>query len=228
MAGKAVKSIAVIPARGGSKRLPRKNILPVNGSPIISYPIRAAQQSGLFDDVIVSTEDAEIAEISSSYNATVSQRPMSLAEDQSTVVQVCAELLSRDDYQMVDLFCCIYATAFLVTPDDLVKSCSILDGGSDIDYVMGVSEYNYSPVKALREKDGYLGSMWPEYSSMQSQLYPALVVSNGTIYWARRNAFMKDLSFYGEKLRGYKISNDRVIDIDTVDDYRRAIEMAGK
>lgn len=228
MANVAAKKIAIIPARGGSKRLPKKNILTINDRPMISYPIRVAQESGLFDDVVVSTEDEEIAEIARSCNATVSRRPENLAQDSSTVVQVCAELLSRDEYQEIEIFCCIYATAIFLSQDDLLRSGEILTGEVAVDFVMGVSEYNYHPVQALREEGGYLRSMWPEFNEAQSQSYPCLVVSNGTLYWARKKAFLRDLSFYGKRLKGYQIAGDHSIDIDTADDYRRAQEMAKK
>lgn len=220
------RQIAIIPARGSSKRLPRKNILPINGQPMISYPIRAAKESGLFDEIIVSTEDEEIAKIAKSYDVTVSIRPDSLAQDRSTVNQVCDELLSRDEYQDVESFCCIYATAIFLTVEDLVNANKLLTIKPSVDYVMGVSEYNYHPVQAMIEIDGYLTSMWPKYNSMQSQFYPHLVASNGTMYWARKDKFLKDKTFYGERLVSYKLLDSHTVDIDTIDDYEHAKKIA--
>ena len=214
-----MRKIAVIPARGGSKRLPRKNIIPVQGNPIISYPIAAAKESGLFDDVIVSTEDAEIEEIALKYGAKVLKRPADLAEDTATVVQVCRHVLESFDVEnRPDCFCCIYATAVFLQPRDLLQSFEILTNPPEPDFVMGVSDYNLPPVQALEEKDGFLQYKWPEYEGMQSQFYPQLSASNGTLYWARTRAFLKTLSFYGHRLKGYKTPRIRAVDLDTRED----------
>lgn len=220
------KRIAIIPARGGSKRLPRKNILQINGKPIIYYPISAALESNLFDEVIVSTEDKEIAEIAEQVGASISLRPESLAQDRSTVVEVCNELLSRKGYQYVESFCCIYATAIFLTADDLRESYAKLLEEPLIDYVMGVSAYNFHPVQALINRGGYLESMWPELNKLQSQTYPDLVVSNGTLYWAKTKEFINDKTFYGKNLVGYNLPEDHAVDIDTIDDYNRAVILA--
>jgi len=218
--------IAIIPARGGSKRLPRKNILPVNGQPMISYPIQAAIESGCFEKVVVSTEDEEIANIAESYGALIMDRDAGLALDNSTVVQVCEDVLSREEFEGIDKFCCIYATAIFVTAEDINSSYQLLTDSPLVDYVMSVSEYNIEPVQALKSVDGYLESMWPEYNSMQSQLYPHLVASNGTLYWARKNEFISDKTFYGKRLKGYVIPQDHVVDIDTQGDYEKAQKLA--
>lgn len=220
------RNIAIIPARGGSKRLPRKNILPINGKPMISYPILAAINSGLFDEVVVSTEDKEISTIAASFGATVSKRFETLAQDRSTVVQVCEDVLEKDDYKTVESFCCIYATAIFITPEDIINSFKLITNKPPVDYVMGISGFNYHPVQALNEVGGYLQSMWPEYNDKQSQFYPHLVVSNGTLYWAKRTAFMRDKTFYGERLVGYQLDSDHTVDIDTPEDYESAKMLA--
>ena len=219
------RNIAIIPARGGSKRLPRKNILPINNQPLISYPIKAALECGLFEEVIVSTEDDEISNIAARYGAKVVSRPAKLAQDRSTVVDVCSHLLGLAEYAAVDNFCCLYATAFQVKPNDLIDSFLLLNEAPKADYVMGVSSYNYHPVQALVTKDGFLQSMWSEYNQMQSQQYPEMVVSNGTLYWARVDSFRHDKTFYGAKLKGYLLHS---IDIDTQEDYELAISYANR
>lgn len=226
MADLKLTQIAIIPARGGSKRLPRKNILPVNGKPMIYYPIQSAIKSGLFDEVIVSTEDEEIAGIAKKFGASVSIRSEDLAQDSSTVVQVCDELLARKKYQGVETFCCIYPTAIFLAPEDLKGAREMLTEDPPVSCVMGVSQYNYHPVQALKKSGGYLKSMWPEFNSRQSQSYPQLVVSNGTMYWARKEKFLNDKSFYGEHLVGYDLPEAHAIDIDNADDYERAKKIA--
>lgn len=215
-----MRQIAIIPARGGSKRLPRKNILPINGQPMITYPIAAALQSRLFDEVIVSTEDSEIAEVAVQAGASVIERPVALAQDRSTVVQVCSHILSLPQYQDVDNFCCIYATAILLKVKNLKESRALLS--SEVDFVMGVTQYNYHPVQALCDQEGYLSFMWPSYKGLQSQFYPELVVDTGTLYWAKTVEFLKVQSFYGPRLKGYAFNNDETVDINTLIDYERA------
>jgi pseudaminic acid cytidylyltransferase len=216
--------IAIIPARGGSKRLPRKNVLPVDGRPMLGWPIEAARKTGLFERIVVSTEDSEIAAAAREAGAEVLARPDELAGDRATVVQVCLHVL---DAIPAVTFCCIYATAALVKPETIVAAHETLDRAPAADYVMGVSGYNYPPVQALRaDAHGFLSHMWPEYRARQSQTYPELCVSNGTFVWARTAAFRRDQLFYGERLRGYRVPDAEVLDIDTREDYEELLARA--
>jgi pseudaminic acid cytidylyltransferase len=213
-------TVALIPARGGSKRLLRKNILAVGGVPLLAHPIMAARASGLFEHIYVSTEDAEIAEVAKQYGAEVIERPSHIAEDRSTVVQVCLHAL--ETHPEIDLMCCIYATAVLLSPETLIAAHELLSATPEADFVMGVSEYEHPPVQALKADDnGYLSYMWPEWRSIQSQFHPRLVVSNGTFYWAHRHALLEEKTFYGRRLRGFVIPSDQVSDIDTQEDLTR-------
>lgn len=208
---------ALIPARGGSKRLPRKNILDLGGKPMLAYPIEAALACGLFDSVYVSTEDAEIAEVAKRHGAAVIARPADIAADRSTVVQVCLHALEVQP--QIDLLCCIYATAVLLKPESIAAGHQMLCDQPETDFVMGVSEYEHPPVQALKEdKDGYLTYMWPEWRGIQSQFQPHLVVSNGAVYWARRQALLNEQTFYGKRLKGLTIPASQVSDIDTQQD----------
>jgi CMP-N-acetylneuraminic acid synthetase len=114
----------------------------------------------------------------------------------------------------------MYPTAVFLDCQEIVASRSKLDE-HDANYVMGVSTYNYHPVQALREEKGYLTSMWPEYQVKKSQDYPQLVVSNGTLYWAKVAAFERDMTFYGPRLVGHLLES---IDVDTQEDYRALLE----
>jgi pseudaminic acid cytidylyltransferase len=217
--------IAIIPARGGSKRLPRKNVLPVGRRPMLAWPIEAARNTGLFERIVVSTEDSEIAAAAREAGAQVLTRPDELAADRATVVQVCLHVL---DAVAAQTFCCIYATAALLKPETIVAAHVALDREPEADYVMGVSGYNYPPVQALRaDADGFLSHMWPEYRARQSQTYPELCVSNGTFVWARTAAFRRDQIFYGRRLRGYRVPEGEVLDIDTREDYEALLTRAG-
>ncbi|WP_321417467.1 acylneuraminate cytidylyltransferase family protein [uncultured Desulfobacter sp.] len=219
--------IAIIPARGGSKRLPRKNVLPILGKPMLTYPIYAAQNSKMFDRIIVSTEDDEIRNAALEAGAEVFQRPDELAGDRAKVVQVCKQVLDvlREQGETPAYFCCIYATAVFVSPEDLTNSFQFFNQDPSPDVVMGVSEFNLQPVQALEEKEGFLTPKWPEYISLQSQFQPKLTASNGTIYWARTIYFEQNPSFYCARLKGYPIPRQRAIDLDTQEDldYARCV-----
>ena len=212
--------VAIIPARGGSKRLPRKNVLPIHGRPILAYPIQAALQSEMFERVIVSTEDEEIRNAAFEAGAEILERPEELAQDRARVVDVCKHALDvlYEQNALPDFFCCIYATAIFITPDDLKNSFQLFEQEPMPDVVMGVSDFNLHPVQALEENDGFLAPKWPEYLGVQSQFHPRLVASNGTIYWARTSYFLQNPSFYCSRLKGYKIPKLRAIDLDTQED----------
>lgn len=200
--------------------MPRKNVLEVGGSPMLSHPVRSALESGQFDGVYVSTEDPEIAEIARYAGAAVIDRPEELARDRSTVVEVCLHALDAVESQgaPAELFCCIYATAIFLAPEQITAAAAMLDDKPPADVVMGVSDFNLHPVRALISRDGYLTRMWPEFAGLQSQRFPELVASNGTIYWARTGAFRRHRTFYVDRLRGYHIPRSRTIDIDSPED----------
>lgn len=219
-------TVAIIPARGGSKRLPRKNVLELLGKPMLAYAIDIARDSQLFDNIYVSTEDEEIARIAKKYGAIVIDRPNEISKDRSTVDEVCLNVLGA--LPEVEKFCCIYATSVLTRPDSVIAAYKLLNEEPKADFVMGVSEYEYPPVQALKgDGQGFLSYMWPEWRSVQSQFHPELVVSNGSFYWARRDAFLLHKTFYGKRLRGLKMSGDECCDINTANDLKRVIKILG-
>jgi len=212
-----MKAVAIIPARGGSKRLPRKNILPLGGNPLITRVIDCCKKSQIFERVIVTTEDQEIAKIAHDAGACVHFRDASLAQDRSTVVEVCEDVLLKWDY---DFFCCVYATAGLLTPKTLQQSYEVFKSRKDIDVVMGVSSYNYSPVQALKiDSNGNAEMLFPDFLGVQSQFQPKLRVSNGTLYWGRRKPFLRERTFYSKNLSTFDVPDCEVCDLDTPEDY---------
>ena len=217
--------LAIIPARGGSKRLPRKNVLPFKGVPIIAHPIRACLECALFDRLIVSTEDAEISKIAQAAGAETMDRPAALSTDQSTVAEVCADVLRRlaADRYRPEVFCCVYATAAFLTADDFRESLALLDRSPPADHVLGVSEFNLQPHQALREEGGFLVPMWPELVRRKSQSLPRFVAGNGTLSWVRTARFLETDNFPIEVMRGYEMSRLRMVDIDTSEDYAAAL-----
>ncbi|MEK9968293.1 MAG: pseudaminic acid cytidylyltransferase [Ferrovibrio sp.] len=220
--------IAIIPARGGSKRLPRKNVMAFNGRPMLHYSISAALGSGLFRDVIVSTEDPDIAESARTAGAEVLSRDPNLSTDTATVNQVlihCLDILGSQGrtYEQV---CCLFATAPLRTADDIRKAHALLNPPK-VNTVIAVSTYPLPPFQALiTDESGYLKLKWPEEGQMQSQKLPRLLVDNGSTYWATMAAYRQEKTFYGDKMVGYEMPFLRSVDIDTEEDFRLAQAIA--
>jgi len=222
--------IAIIPARGGSKRLPRKNIIQFAGKPMIAHPITTAMQSGLFSRIIVSTEDAEISVVSEKYGAHIISRPLALASDMAKVVDVCLHVLEELEKSQVlpDWFCCIYATAALINSNDLNASYRLLTEKNEANGVMGVSAYPVHPYKALVEDNGYLKPLFPDKIGLKSQQTPHVVASNGTFYWVRTDSFRKEQTFNASRLIGYQVPPERAVDLDTPEDLTWAEKMLNK
>ncbi|WP_333524754.1 pseudaminic acid cytidylyltransferase [Desulfocurvibacter africanus] len=223
-----MRRVAIIPARGGSKRLPRKNIVNFHGKPIIAYTIEAGLSSGLFEQVIVSTEDEEIAQVAAVYGAEVAMRPHHLATDTVGTVDVCLDLLGSLETRGLkyDVLCCLYATAPLRTADDIAGTVRLLDSG-EVDFAFAVTDYPVSPYQALiAGKSGYLDPAWPLIVHLKSQELPTPLVGNGSTYAARVNAFRRERSFYGPHLKGYMMPRMRSVDIDTAEDLTMALWLA--
>lgn len=219
-------NIAIIPASSASKRLPGKNTALINGRPMISYPIDAAVKSGMFDQVIVSSRDDDISAIAKEYGARVFPAPASLRMKQSTCAMVCNSVLEILDHQGVqpDHFCCLYATAIFVTPEDILEASKLL---GQTDFVMGVSEFIYEPEHALIEKNGFLRPVSPKSLRHKAPWFPRKYSSNGTIYWCRTQPFQAVRDFYGPRLLGYQFEKDRVWDINTPEDLVIAEKLKG-
>ena len=213
--------LAIIPARGGSKRLPRKNIALVCGRPVLAYTIYAARACSLFDQIVVSTEDPEISDVAKAAGATVWPRSPALATDTATVDEVCIDVLHT--YRRIftaypEYFCCLYATGALRQPNDIAEVYALLEPGA-CDFAISYRHYESNPLQALRlAPDGRLTPMWPDLVALPRQKRPPLVVDAGSIYWASTEAFLREETFYGSNLRGYPLPPERAVDIDCAQD----------
>ena len=180
--------IAVIPARGGSKRIPRKNIMNFNGKPMIAWSIEAAKNSGLFERVIVSTDDEEIAKISSEWGAEVPfVRPAELSNDFAATTEVITHATKWAIDQKLDLasVCCIYATAPFIKVEDLKRGYEALDSG-DWDYVFTVTDFAASIFRSFKETEqGGLEMFFPEHFGTRSQDLHVALHDAGQFYWGR-------------------------------------------
>ena len=217
-------SIAVIPARGGSKRIPRKNIRQFAGKPMIAYAISAARQSGLFEHIIVSTDDQEIAELARREGAeTPFVRPAELADDYATTVSVVAHAIQAVESisWKIDFVCCIYPGVPFIEPTDL-SGALVLLGRTGAKYCFPVAEYTSPIQRALvRGEDGRMTPFFPEFELVRTQDLKVAYHDAGQFYWGRRSSWLNSECIHSNGV-GYVIPNWRVVDIDTEDDWARA------
>ncbi|MDX5437519.1 MAG: pseudaminic acid cytidylyltransferase [Pontibacter sp.] len=219
-----MKTIAIIPARGGSKRIPRKNIKPFLGKPIIAYTIEAAINSGLFTEVMVSTDDAEIAEVSRAYGASVPfLRSEDNAGDFATTAAVIQEVLDQYEQQgnSFDLGCCLYPTAPFVSLETLKESQHLLLE-KEYDTVFPVVKYSYPIWRSLKVEEGRASMIWPENLTKRSQDLPPAFHDAGQFYWFRVESFKQNQSLFTDNSGAYELDELYVQDIDSLTDWKLA------
>jgi len=210
------KSLCLIPARGGSKRIPRKNVLPLNGVPLLSYTIRAAKDSGAFDNIVVSSEDEEILALAKSEGVETDQRPAELAADNATKVQVVREYLSRPgmrtEYHYITA---LLPTCPFRTSQHLREAFDMLRKGN-CPYLIGVTEYEFPIQLALSPLDDSRMKMTFEdgYNVTRSQDIAKRYHPNGAMYMATVEAFLEKGTFFNEEMLAYRMSAIRSFDID--------------
>lgn len=216
-------SIAIITARGGSKRIPRKNIREFCGKPIITYSIEAALKSGLFDEVMVSTDDDEIAEVARRAGAQVPfMRSSESAGDYASTDDVLMEVLEAYKAQgrEFDTFCCLYPTAPFVTEEKLKSAMKLLERA---DSVMPVVRFSFPPQRCMvMNEAGEICMKWPEYASARSQDLEPYYHDCGQFYFCRTNLFMKYKTTDLPHMAAMIISELEVQDIDNFDDWEIA------
>ena len=226
-------NVAIIPARGGSKRVPRKNIKPFHGRPIIAYPIEAALASGLFDAVAVSTDDKEIARVAEAAGAKIIiDRPLELADDHTgtaPVVKHAIERMGRGGLEC-DYACCIYAPTPFVTPEDLEKGYHhVVEGPKQ--FAFSVTEYEAPIWRALEvDQAGIVRPIWEGKDQVRSQDLMPTYRDAGQWYWGTASAWLREVPLLGPWSVGVKIPRLRAIDIDTLEDWAlaEAIYFAGR
>jgi N-acylneuraminate cytidylyltransferase len=218
-------AVAIIPARGGSRRIPRKNIRDFCGKPMIAWSIEAALGSGCFDRVLVSTDDQDIAETARAFGAEVPfMRPAALSDDYTGTTAVVAHAVEwlRGDGEMPDLVCCIYATAPMLRAEDLARGMELLQV-SDADFAFSVTTYAFPIQRALRiNHAGHLEMFQPQHAATRSQDLEEAWHDAGQFYWGRDRAWLEHESIMTSQALAVKLPRDRVQDIDTLEDWRQA------
>lgn len=216
--------IAVIPARGGSKRIPRKNIKDFAGKPMIAHAITRAMASDLFDHIVVSTDDQEIMEIARQWGAEVPfTRPPSLADDHTPTVPVIAHAVAECHALgwPVEYACCIYPCAPFLMAEDLVASLD-LARETNADFVYPVTQYAHPIQRAMRRMtNGEMQFLSPENEMTRTQDLEKTYHDAGQFYWGKADAWLAQKRMHTAGL-GHSIPGWRVVDIDTEDDWKRA------
>jgi pseudaminic acid cytidylyltransferase len=217
--------LAVIPARGGSKRIPGKNIKPFGGRPMIAWSISAALESGCFDRIIVSTDAAEIAEVAKAHGAEVPfMRPPELSDDHTGTIPVIAHAIEWQNAHGDEAteVCCIYATAPFITPADIRRGLQILrDSGAD--YAFSVTTYAFPIQRALRlTQNGRVEMFQPEHFNTRSQDLEEAWHDAGQFYWGLAQAWIGGVPIFSQRAMGVRLSRHLVQDIDTPEDWNCA------
>lgn len=210
--------IAIIPARGGSKRIPRKNIKLFAGKPIIGYSIDVALRSKLFDEVMVSTDDDEIAQYALKYGAKVPFKRSDInSNDFATTIDVITEVITKyqNSGRVFDFICCIYPTAPFIESKDLITGYNLIKT-DDFEAVIPVTEFSYPIQRALMLEENRIQFYWPEYKITRSQDLKQAYHDAGQWYWLKNK---QSLHIFGQKTGYVIIPNTKVQDIDNPIDW---------
>jgi len=218
-------NLALIPARGGSKRIPRKNIRPFRGRPMITWSIDAARFAGCFDRILVSTDDEEIAAVARSHGAEVPfLRPAHLADDQATTQAVVLHAIHWCELQGLhpQAVCCLYATAPFVQSADLVAAAQLLEQSPADSYVFAATSFPFPIQRAIRiDGDGRSRMFQPEHFNTRSQDLEEAFHDAGQFYWARPDVWANTVNLFNNGLP-LILPRWRVQDIDTEEDWQYA------
>lgn len=214
--------VAIIPARGGSKRIPRKNLKPFDGVPMIVRSIRTALDCGLFDQIVVSTDDEEIADVARAHGAQVPfVRPVELADDFTGTAAVIVHALNQ--LPIFDFVCCIYATAPLLQARYLRQGHELLVQHPDKSFAFSVAGFGFPVQRALTlDEQGALTSLYPEFRNTRSQDLPEAYQDAGQFYWGRTEAWLRGDVLFSPASLPVMLPRYLVQDIDTLEDWKRA------
>lgn len=219
-----MSNIAIIPARGGSKRIPRKNVKDFLGKPIIAYSIESAISSQLFTEIMVSTDDEEIAEVANKYGAKIPfMRSKNNSDDFATTADVTEEVLKEYKNRGMEFkyFCCIYPTAPFITAEKINRSFELMIK-KNADSIIPVVKYSYPIQRSLRLQNNLLEYIWPENINKRSQDLEPAYHDAGQFYWIKTDAFIKNKSLITSQSIPFIVSEMEVQDIDNEKDWKLA------
>lgn len=218
-------TLAVIPARGGSKRIPRKNIRPFLGIPLLARTVALLREAAVFDRIVVSTDDDEIAQVAMAAGAEVpARRPAELANDAAATIPVIEHAVRTMDEKgkRAQFVCCVYPAAVLALPGDIRAAHQMLRESS-VDYVFTTASFPYPIQRALRQStNGGCEMFWPEFRQRRSQNLEPAYHDAGQFYWGRREAWLEQRPLFTPNSRMLILPRHRVQDIDVPEDWERA------
>lgn len=215
-------AVAIIPARGGSKRIPKKNIREFWGRPMIGWPIARALESGVFSRVVVSTDDADIARVAAKQGAEIPfQRDPSLADDITGTTEVVRDAIQRLDLPEETVVCCLYATAVFVTAEDLQDGLARLRSSS-LDWVFMAGQYRTPIQRAYHMKGTGMVPVEPLNMPKRSQDLPTCYFDAGQAYFAKASRWNMPDARVWDGAEAIVLPDERCVDVDTEDDWRRA------
>jgi pseudaminic acid cytidylyltransferase len=215
--------IAVIPARGGSKRIPRKNVKLFAGVPMIVHSLRAAIEAQLFEHVLVSSDDREILEVAARHGGEPLERPPELADDHTGTIPVIRHAVRWAEAQGWELegVCCIYATAPFVRAEDIRRGWELLDG-KNLDFAFSATTFAAPVYRALLRTGEGVRMIFPEHFPTRSQDLPEVIHDAGQFYWGTARAWQEEDRLFTERAAPVMLPRHRVQDIDTSEDWQRA------
>ena len=219
-----MKALCIIPARGGSKRIPRKNIKPFMGKPIMAYSIEAALESGIFDEVMVSTDDEEIADVARRYEASVPfLRSDETSNDFATTVDVLLEVVNKykEQGKTFDTICCLYSTAPFVTSEKLIEASSQIS--DTVDACFTIVQYSYPIQRSLRINESEQVEMkFPEHLKSRTQDLEKVYHDAGQFYFVKTDALIAERTVWCKRTAPLILSELEVQDLDTLTDWKLA------
>ena len=220
---KSMRSLCIIPARGGSRRIPRKNIRPLHGRPLLGWAIATAQASGVFDEIMVSTDDAEIAAIAREWGAAVPfLRSQATATDRATTTEALAEVLASYAVAGLGTFtkvCCLYPTAALLRPEHLRLGFEKLCNDDALDSVMAMQAYRHPIERAYRERDGLVRQIDPASHDVRTQDLTPAFHDAGQFYWFRPERFAATGDMLAERCAPVVLEAWEAVDLDNESDW---------
>ena len=220
-----MNNIAIIPARGGSKRIPHKNIKPFVGKPIIAYSINAAQKTNLFKRIIISTDSEKIAEVSRAYGAEIPfWRPPELSDDYTGLSEVIIHALQwlLDHGEVVEYICCIYPTAPLLKSEYLCRGYELIKD-NNAKSAIAVTSFSSPIFRAYKINDaGRIEMVWPENFNTRSQDWPDAIHDAGQFFWANARKYLKEKTFLTSDTIPVTLPRYMVQDVDTLEDWKLA------
>jgi len=216
--------VCIIPARGGSKRLPGKNLALLDGKPLLAYAVEAARDSGIFDRVCVSSDDDDILETAREYGAEARKRPEALATDRAQVKDVCAHVLDElsKEGNTYETFGLLLVTSPLRTAGDVREAYHTFEENEG-SFLMSLVPFSHPPQRAVHvSEEGYVEPFFGQEYMTQTQELETLYRHDGAIVFAKVDSFLKERKLYGSSVIPYVMPEKRAVDIDTEDDLQRA------